>query len=77
MRSPDARSRPTRAILRLGGRDFWSNGIHLNTIEAAVDPAEESWHNINPIDDLVFEILETMSHLVIAGMRGNAGAGGP
>jgi putative two-component system hydrogenase maturation factor HypX/HoxX len=71
-----ARSRPTRAIVLLGGRDFWSNGIHLNTIEAAADPAEESWHNINAIDDLGFEILETMSHLVIAGMRGNAGAGG-
>ena len=26
--------------------------------------------------DLIFEILNTMSHLVIAGMRGNAGAGG-
>jgi len=71
-----ARSRPTRAIVLLGGRDFWSNGIHLNTIEAAADPAEESWHNINAIDDLVFEILDAMSHLVIAGMRGNAGAGG-
>ncbi len=71
-----ARSRPTRIIVLLGGRDFWSNGIHLNTIEASADPAEESWSNINAMDDLVLEILETMSHLVIAGMRGNAGAGG-
>ena len=30
----------------------------------------------NAIDDLIFEILNTMSHLVIAGLRGNAGAGG-
>jgi putative two-component system protein, hydrogenase maturation factor HypX/HoxX len=36
----------------------------------------ESWRNINAIDDLIFEILNTMSHLVIAGLRGNAGAGG-
>ena len=71
-----ARSRPTRVIVLLGGRDFWSNGIDLNTIEASVDPAEESWRNINAIDDLIVEILNTTCHLVIAGLRGNAGAGG-
>lgn len=71
-----ARTRPTRVIVLLGGRDFWSNGIDLNTIEASADPAEESWRNINAMNDLVLEILDTMSHFVIAGMRGNAGAGG-
>jgi putative two-component system protein, hydrogenase maturation factor HypX/HoxX len=71
-----ARSRPTKVIVLLGGADFWSNGIHLNVIEASTDPAAESWRNINAIDDLIFEILNTMSHLVIAGLRGNAGAGG-
>jgi len=71
-----ARSRPTRVIVLLGGADFWSNGIDLNAIEACADPAAESWRNINAIDDLIFEILNTMSHLVIAGLRGNAGAGG-
>ncbi|MGA9824716.1 MAG: hydrogenase maturation protein, partial [Methylocystis sp.] len=71
-----ARSRPTRVITLLGGRDFWSNGIHLNAIEASADPAEESWRNINAMDDLILEMLNTMSHLVIAGLRGNAGAGG-
>jgi putative two-component system hydrogenase maturation factor HypX/HoxX len=71
-----ARSRPTRIIVLLGGPDFWSNGIHLNAIEASADPAQESWRNINAIDDLIYEMLNTMSHLVIAGLRGNAGAGG-
>jgi putative two-component system hydrogenase maturation factor HypX/HoxX len=71
-----ARSRPTRVIALLGGPDFWSNGIHLNAIEASADPAEESWRNINAMDDLILEVLNTMSHLVIAGLRGNAGAGG-
>ncbi|MGQ0444647.1 MAG: hydrogenase maturation protein [Beijerinckiaceae bacterium] len=71
-----ARSRPTKVIVLQGGTDFWSNGIHLNVIEASADPAVESWRNINAIDDLIFEILNTMSHLVIAGLRGNAGAGG-
>jgi putative two-component system hydrogenase maturation factor HypX/HoxX len=71
-----ARSRPTKVIVLLGGSDFWSNGIHLNVIEASADPGEESWRNINAMDDLVLEIVTTMSHVVIAGMRGNAGAGG-
>jgi putative two-component system hydrogenase maturation factor HypX/HoxX len=48
----------------------------LNVIEASADPAEESWRNINAMDDLVHEIINTMSHVVIAGLRGNAGAGG-
>ncbi|HXW70363.1 MAG TPA: hydrogenase maturation protein [Methylocella sp.] len=71
-----ARSQPTRVIVLLGGKDFFSNGIHLNVIEVAADPALESWRNINAIDDLIYEILNTMSHIVIAALRGNAGAGG-
>ena len=70
-----ARSRPTQVICLLGGRDFWSNGIHLNVIEAADDPARESWRNINAIDDVVLQIL-TARQLIVAGLRGNAGAGG-
>ncbi|MDH5538410.1 MAG: hydrogenase maturation protein [Rhizobacter sp.] len=71
-----ARARPTKVIVLLGGRDFFSNGIHLNTIEAADDAADESWRNIVAIDDLVLEIINTMSHLTVAALRGNAGAGG-
>jgi putative two-component system protein, hydrogenase maturation factor HypX/HoxX len=71
-----ARSRPTKVIALMGGADFWSNGIHLNVIEASADTAEESWRNINAMDDLVCEIVNTFSHLVVAGLRGNAGAGG-
>jgi putative two-component system protein, hydrogenase maturation factor HypX/HoxX len=71
-----ARSRPTQVICLLGGRDFWSNGIHLNVIEAAPNPARESWRNITAIDDLILEILSTPRQLVVAGLRGNAGAGG-
>jgi putative two-component system protein, hydrogenase maturation factor HypX/HoxX len=71
-----ARSRPTRVIVLHGGKDYFSNGIHLNVIEASDDPALESWRNIVAIDDVVCEIVNTMSHFVIASMRGNAGAGG-
>jgi putative two-component system hydrogenase maturation factor HypX/HoxX len=71
-----ARARPTRVIVLMGGPDFWSNGIHLNVIEADAHPAEESWRNINAIDDLVREILLTERQLTIAALQGNAGAGG-
>ena len=71
-----ARSRPTRVIVLMGGRDFFSNGIHLNVIEAAEDPATESWRNLLAIDDVVREIVETDSHLVISALAGDAAAGG-
>ena len=60
----------------LGGSDYFSNGIHLNVIEAADDPAQESWENLNAIDDLVAEIITTDSHFVISALRGDAAAGG-
>lgn len=71
-----ARSRDTRVLVLLGGRDFWSNGIHLNVIEHAPSPADESWRNINVIDDLTRAIITTDDKLTIAALRGNAGAGG-
>ena len=71
-----ARSRDTKVIVLLGGSDYFSNGIHLNVIEAADDPAQESWQNLNAIDDLVAEIVTTDSHFVISALRGDAAAGG-
>lgn len=71
-----ARNKKTKVIVLMGGRDFWSNGINLNIIEAADDPAAESWSNINAINDLVREIITTKTHLTIAAMQGNAAAGG-
>ncbi len=68
--------RPTRVIVLAGGTDFWSNGLHLSLIEAADSPAEESWRNINAMDDLAEAVITTRSHLTIAGVGGNAGAGG-
>jgi putative two-component system hydrogenase maturation factor HypX/HoxX len=72
-----ARSRrDTRVIVLMGGTDYFSNGIHLNMIEAAENPAVESWRNLGAIDDLVRDIVETGSHLVISALGGDAGAGG-
>ena len=72
----DACARDTRVLVLMGGDDFFSNGIHLNLIEAAASPADESWANINAMDDLVAQILQTTDKLTVAALRGNAGAGG-
>lgn len=71
-----AAGRPTQVIVLMGGADFWSNGIHLNLIESAPSPADESWANINAIDDLAEAILCCESHLTVAAVGANAGAGG-
>ena len=71
-----ARQRPTRVIVLMGGSDFFSNGLDLNRIEAAQSPADESMRNIEAMDDLCREVIETDSHLTVAALRGNAGAGG-
>jgi len=70
------RERPTRVIVLMGGADFWSNGIHLNSIEAADSPADESWRNINAMDDLAHAVITTETQLTVSALRGNAGAGG-
>ncbi len=67
---------PTNVVVLAGGSDFWSNGMHLNVIEAAPNPADDSWQNINAIDDLAHDIITTTSHLTISALQGNAGAGG-
>jgi putative two-component system hydrogenase maturation factor HypX/HoxX len=65
------------SVLVLGGlRDFFSNGIHLNVIEAAANPAEESWANIHAMNDLVEAVITTTDRLTVAALGGNAAAGG-
>ncbi|MDP1985085.1 MAG: hydrogenase maturation protein [Sulfuritalea sp.] len=75
-----AKQRPVRVLVLMGGSDFWSNGIHLNVIEAASldngSPADESWNNINAMNDLARELIDTGGQITIAALAGNAGAGG-
>lgn len=71
-----ALERPTGVLVLMGGADFWSNGIHLNLIEAAPSPAEESWRNINAIDDLAETLICASGKLTVAALQGNVGAGG-
>ncbi|MBL8396490.1 MAG: hydrogenase maturation protein [Candidatus Accumulibacter sp.] len=68
--------RPVGVLVLMGGRDYWSNGIHLQQIEAAESPADESWANINAIDDLAEAIICNANQLTIAALQGNCGAGG-
>ncbi|MBE0474073.1 hydrogenase maturation protein [Rhodoferax sp.] len=75
-----AKQRPTRVLVLLGGHDFWSNGIHLNMIEAASlsggSAADESWRNINAMNDLALELITTDQQITVAALGGNTGAGG-
>ena len=43
----------TICAVALVGGSYFRNGIAFNVIEAAEDPAQESWLNINRIDDVV------------------------
>jgi putative two-component system hydrogenase maturation factor HypX/HoxX len=70
-----AKARDTRVLLIRGGRGSFSNGVHLNVIQAAQDPGAEAWANIQAIDDVCAEMLSARQ-LVVSGVTGNAGAGG-
>lgn len=71
----DAIARPTKLVILEGGSDVWSNGMDLNLIETAPSPADESWHNINAMNDLAEAVLHTHNRLTVASLCGNAGAG--
>ncbi|MET9683446.1 hydrogenase maturation protein [Streptomyces coeruleorubidus] len=71
-----ALTRSTSVLVLGGARDFFSNGIHLNVIEASSDPAGESWTNLIAMNDLVEAVLRTTDRLVVAALGGNAAAGG-
>ena len=75
-----AKQRPVKVLVLLGGADFWSNGIHLNVIEAASladgSAADESWNNINAMNDLTLELIDAGDQITVAALAGNAGAGG-
>ena len=65
-----------RVVVLLGGPAFFSNGIHLNTIEGAADPAAESWANINAMNDVVKAVFSMTDKVTVSAVWGNAGAGG-
>ncbi|MFD9734824.1 enoyl-CoA hydratase-related protein [Umezawaea sp. NPDC059074] len=70
-----ASDQDTKVLLLRGGEAF-SNGLNLNVIDTAEDPAGEAWRNINAIDDVCRTIITCTHQLVVASVAGNAGAGG-
>lgn len=77
----EVKQRDTQLLLIAGGDGFFSNGIDLNCIEAAAhrdgdSAADESWRNINAMNDVALDIITTTDRLTVSLLRGNAGAGG-
>ncbi|MDY0057297.1 MAG: enoyl-CoA hydratase-related protein [Methyloversatilis sp.] len=77
----EVKRRDTQVLLIAGGDGLFSNGIDLNCIEAAAhrdgdSAADESWRNINAMNDVALEIITTTDRLTVSLLRGNAGAGG-
>ncbi|MEV6343497.1 enoyl-CoA hydratase-related protein [Actinoplanes sp. NPDC051851] len=71
-----AAGQDTRVLVLRGGIEAFSNGLHLNVIESAPDPAGATWANIRAINDVCREIITCTRQVVVAAYAGNAGAGG-
>jgi putative two-component system hydrogenase maturation factor HypX/HoxX len=71
-----AAGQDTEVLVLRGGADAFSNGVHLNVIEASPDPASAAWANIRAINEVCREIITCTRQVVIAAYAGSAGAGG-
>lgn len=63
-------------LVLCGGKDFFSNGIHLNILEDSKKQGEDGWSNINAMNDVIKSILEAEDIVTVAALSNNAGAGG-
>lgn len=70
-----AAAQDTRVLVLRGGDPF-ANGIDLAVVEAAADPAAESWRSIRAIDEVCRLVISCTSQLVVAAVTGDAAAGG-
>ncbi|WIN00055.1 hydrogenase maturation protein [Actinoplanes oblitus] len=71
-----ATEQDTRVVVVCSGTETFSNGIHLNVIDAATDPAAEGWANVRAINEVCRELISCTRQTVIAAYNGSAGAGG-
>lgn len=71
-----ARRSDTRVLVLRGGPEYFCNGIHLNEIEAAHNPAARAWQNIKAINEVCRTLVARSAQVTIAAFTGNAGAGG-
>jgi len=65
-----------KVVVLMGGKDFFSNGIHLNILEDSKKNGEDGWSNINAMNDLVKSILFADDVITVASFEKNSGAGG-
>jgi putative two-component system hydrogenase maturation factor HypX/HoxX len=65
-----------KVLVLVGGRDFFSNGIHLNILEDSQKQGEDGWENINAINDLINSIIFADEIVTVSSLSKNAGAGG-
>lgn len=72
----EALNQDTKALVVTGTPAFFSNGVHLNVIEAAEDPSAEAWDNIHAINELCSALVSCTDQLTISAFSANAGAGG-
>ena len=74
----NAAAQDTRVLVLHGGAQGgpFSNGVHLNVIEAAANGAAEGWANIRAINAVCRAVVECAHQVVITAFSGNAGAGG-
>jgi len=63
-------------LVLLGGKNFFSNGIHLTILEDSKKQGEDGWSNINAMNNLIETILFSDDILTVASFEANAGAGG-
>ena len=66
----------TGVVVLRGTSAGFSNGIHLNVIDTAPDPAAEAWANIVAINRLCTALVSCTDKLTVAAFTANAGAGG-
>jgi putative two-component system hydrogenase maturation factor HypX/HoxX len=59
-----------------GGKNFFSNGIHLTILEDSEKQGEDGWSNINAMNNLIREIIFSEDVITVASFGANAGAGG-
>ncbi len=65
-----------KVLVLMGGKEFFSNGIHLNILEDSKKQGEDGWSNINAMNDVVKSILFAEDIITVASFSKNAGAGG-
>lgn len=71
-----ALTKDIKILVLMGGKEFFSNGIHLNIMEESLKSDEDGWSNIHAMNDIVKTILETSEIITVASLGSNAGAGG-